>query len=423
MREATEAAASGRDRLRRPALAPVPSALTVTVGSVLPVFLVGALAVQIRAALSFDNAALGLAVALFFAGATSTVFFGHVAERVGAVPQLRVAALASAAAMAAIALGARSWAELTAALVVAGLANGAVQPASNLLLARAVKGRRQGLAFGIKQAAIPVGVLLASLSVPAVALTVGWRWAFAGGAVLALVASLTVPEVADSAGRRRGGWVPTDATAPAGAGRGRREGPGDLLPLVVLAGAMSLGTAAATALGAFLVTTAVHVGVSKGGAGLLAALGAATGLVARVGTGALADHWGKRNLAVVSALLCGGVAGYALFATGSVWLLVPAVVLAFGAGWGWTGLFVLAVVRTHPEAPARATGITQTGAYVGGMLGPFAFGLLAVGASYRAAWTAAAVVAGLSSLGMLVGRRLLRARVAATSAPAPPRGR
>ena len=36
-----------------------------------------------------------------------------------------------------------------------------------------------------------------------------------------------------------------------------------------------------------------------------------------------------------------------------------------------------AVVRLHPQAPAAATSITQTGVYAGGCLGPLALGALA----------------------------------------------
>ncbi|MST35344.1 MFS transporter, partial [Acidimicrobiaceae bacterium USS-CC1] len=80
-------------------------------------------------------------------------------------------------------------------LVAGGLANGAMQPAVNLLLARTVDDRRQGLAFGVKQAAIPTSTLLSGLAVPALALTVGWHVAYLVAAGLALLvgAMLVLP--------------------------------------------------------------------------------------------------------------------------------------------------------------------------------------------------------------------------------------
>ena len=57
--------------------------------------------------------------------------------------------------------------------------------------------------------------------------------------------------------------------------------------------------------------------------------------------------------------------------------LVAGVVLGFGLGWAWPGLMNFAVVRLHPQAPAAATSITQTGVYAGGCLGPLGLGALA----------------------------------------------
>ena len=61
-------------------------------------------------------------------------------------------------------------------------ANALGQLASNAALARHVPAHRQGLSFGVKQAAIPVSTLLAGAAVPTIALTAGWRWAFVAAA-------------------------------------------------------------------------------------------------------------------------------------------------------------------------------------------------------------------------------------------------
>jgi predicted MFS family arabinose efflux permease len=90
-------------------------------------------------------------------------------------------------------------------------------------------------------------------------------------------------------------------------------------------------------------------------------------------------------------------------------------VLAFGAGWGWPGLFNFAIVKTNPGAPAAATGITQTGASGGAALGPLIFGLVLQGYGYTAAWIFCGSFALLSAMAILFGRYLLlgdRARAA-----------
>ena len=61
------------------------------------------------------------------------------------------------------------------------------------------------------------------------------------------------------------------------------------------------------------------------------------------------------------ALLLAGSAGFALLATDSAAPFVAGALVAFALGWGWPGLFNLAVVDRHREAPGAATGVSQTG--------------------------------------------------------------
>ena len=118
---------------------------------------------------------------------------GRLTERRGPAPSLRAAAAITATCQLGLAGLARSLPVLLAFLAVGGSANALAQPAANLLLARDVPVHRQGLGFAIKQAAIPIATLLSGLAVPAIALTVGWRWAFVASAALATASIATVP--------------------------------------------------------------------------------------------------------------------------------------------------------------------------------------------------------------------------------------
>jgi MFS family permease len=372
---------------------PVLLAVAVATAGVLPAFLTGGLAVQIRSEMDFGSAALGLAVAVFFVTASlASVVMGRVVERIGSHRAMRVSATGSAVALLGVALFAGSWAGLVACLVLGGLANAVAHPATHLSLAREVPANRQGLSFGIKQAAIPAATLLAGLAVPIIAVTLGWRWAFAGGAALALGISLFVPAETLGGVRKvkevRAGDVPT-------------------APLVLLALGIGLGSAAATPLGAFVVESSVASGLRVGTAGLLLALGSAVGIVVRVVFGHLADGMGGGRLRLVCAMLGVGVVGFLLLASGSAGLIVPGTLLAFGAGWGWPGLFNFAVVKTNPNAPAAATGITQTGASGGAALGPLVFGLVVEAASYDAAWLLCGAIALVALLAILAGRAMM----------------
>ncbi|MEK8108512.1 hypothetical protein NKG94_33265 [Micromonospora sp. M12] len=127
----------------------------------------------------------------------------------------------------------------------------------------------------------------------------------------------------------------------------------------------------------------------------------------RVGAGWLADRRDTGHVALIAAMLVVGAAGLGLLALGGSVPLVAGVVLGFGLGWAWPGLMTFAVVRLHPQSPAAATSITQTGVYAGGCLGPLSLGPLAAHLGYPAMWTIAAGAMLLAAALMLVGSRLL----------------
>ncbi len=367
-------------------------AITTTIAVVIPVFLVGGLAVQIQDELRFSPAGLGLAVGVYFGvSALASVPAGSLVERHGAATIARCAIVLAAVSMLGVALAAHSLTGLVAWLGVGAAANAAGQLASNSALARHVPARRQGLSFGVKQSAIPISTLLAGAAVPAVALTLGWRWAFGMAAVLAAGALLLVPE---------GPAAPRRA-----AGTGRRRATG---ALVVLGVAAALASGAAGALGTFLVDAAVDRGLAEGAAGLALTLGSAVCVAARIGGGWQADLRPTRQVGVIAGLLVAGAAGLALLAAPGTPALVVGVLLGFGFGWAWPGLMNFAVVRLHPQAPAAATSITQTGVYAGGSVGPLALGATASATGYPTMWTVAAGSMLLAAGCMLLGSTLLR---------------
>jgi MFS family permease len=370
-----------------------------TVVCILPPFLLGAMAVQVREDLEFSASGIGFAVGAFFLLASVfSAVMGRWAERAGGARTLRLAALWAAAAQLLVAVGARSLGLLTLLLAFAGAANALGQPAANLVIARALPPNRQGIGFAVKQSAIPFSTFLGGLAVPALALTVGWRWAFVLAAALAVVSALAIP-VGE-----------TDRATPAER-RGRDEGGQGRLPMrvmAVLAVGVAFGAAAAGTLGAFLVSAAVAAGMSEGSAGLALTVGSAFGIAVRLGAGALADRRTGGHLRWVAVMLTLGSVGYLLFATGKPGLLLAGLPLAFGAGWAWPGLFNLAIVLANPASPAAATGVTQTGTYLGAVLGPLLFGLVADHLSYGWSWLLAASASLLAAGAIWTGRRMLR---------------
>ncbi|MGC4745319.1 MFS transporter [Micromonospora sp. DT201] len=378
-------------------------AVVTTVACVLPVFLLGGLAVQMGTDLNFSPAGLGLAVAVYFGvSALASVPSGRLVERYGPALVARCGILLAAGSMLAVAALARSYPVLVGLLALSAAANALGQLASNAALAQHVPARRQGLSFGVKQAAIPFSTLLAGAAVPTIALTVGWRWAFVAAAVAALTTLPAVPRQLPGLARRAGATRAGRATTA----------------LVVIGAAATLAAAAANALGTFLVDSAAARGLSPGLAGLTLTLGSAVCMVARVGAGWLADRRDTGHVALIAAMLVVGAAGLGLLAMTGAVPLVAGVLLGFGLGWAWPGLMNFAVVRLHPQSPAAATSITQTGVYAGGCLGPLSLGPLAAHLGYPAMWTTAAVAMLLAAALMLVGSRLLTRVAAEASADA-----
>lgn len=349
----------------------------VTVG-VLPVFLVGGLAVQLGQDLDLSPSGIGLAGSLFFAvGALTARPLAGLTERIGPTPALRLAAGGSAvclALMAAVPSGA--W--LIVVLCCAGVPTALSQPAANEALMSSVDPSRRGFGFAVKQSAIPAATLVSGLAVPVVALTLGWRWAFGMAAVLAVLAVVMVPTVRSAhAGSSRNG--------PGGLGRAKAAPV--LIALAVVAG---LASAAANAMGTFVTISAVDVGYAESTAGLLLAVGSAAGLAARLGAGWLADRHRLDLLAMVCVMMALGAVGFGMLAIAHRGTFLVGLILGFAAGWAWPGVFNYAVASRFPDRVAAATAVSQTGVYVGASLGPVLFGLAAEHRDPALGWVAAA---------------------------------
>lgn len=379
------------------------AATLATTSASLPVFLTGTLAIQMRESMHFSTSALGLAITLSYLGAAVwSIPSGRIAEAIGGVRVLRVAPILGALVLLSIGIVSRSWWHVAVLLFLAGTISASTATASNLFLSRRTNPKYQGTIFGIKQSAIPLASMIGGLAVPFVALTIGWRYAFDGSALFALASIVMVPKPSTTIATRRqqakGIDVPVTNSGP----------------LVLLGIGLGLGIFAATALSAFMVISAVHIGMSRGQAGFVAAIAGASAVVGRIVIGVLADRRGGRHFPVVAVMMLVGVFGYVLLALGtstrSSLIFTLGCVVALGAGWGWNGLFNFAVVRTHRHAPAHATGITQVGGRLGGMMGPVVMGTLISHSAYMLAWSILGIALLSGALAVHLGRRALMAK-------------
>lgn len=376
----------------------------------LPIWVVSAYAPSIQAQLGFNESQLGLSLSLYFLISTITgLAVGRMVQHWGWRSGIAFSSLVSALCIALMSTFAYAWLPLLLLLCIGALSNNSSQPAANLAIAASVPLGRQGLAFGLKQAALPLSTVLVGLSVPLFAGGEAWRAAFlcaAGVAVLLTVIVLIRPLVASARGWHANRFSGAGAQPPQPPRpRARYKIPRTLVLLAIGAG---FGTAAVVSLGGFLVVFAVQQGLTPGEGGALLAAGSLLGVFVRVLMGYLADRRGRRHLVVVSAMMAAGTVGFLCLALagGSTAVLIAGTLLAFGLGWSWNGLLHYAVIRYIPIPAAVATSVVQSAMSLGSAIGPALFGFLSLW-SFASAWLTAAVFLGIGSFFMIRARSAL----------------
>jgi MFS family permease len=384
----------------------IASAIAVSSSGNLPVFLVAAVAVQMLATLGIGNTELGLAVGAFFGVAILTsVAAGRMVDVIGWRRGLWLVAGLAIVSLVTLAGFGGSYPGVLVGLGIGGLAFAGATPAANLAIASELPLHRHGFVLGLKQAAIPLSTFFAGLSVPAIALTVGWRWTFVAALILPILALLFLPRNTWRASeppsrltprRKASTRIGTPRRPPV---RGARE-----LRWLGVAGALAAFSIGA--LNGFAVVSAVGAGISEGRAGLLIASAGALATVVRVVSGWYIDRSTDDGFRAVVALSVAGAFGYVGMAISTPVMMTVGVLLAFGAGWGWPGLFHYGLVRFFPDTTGHATGVIQTGFAAGTALGPLLFGILADATSYAVGWGVSAAVTLVSAvmIGVTSGR-------------------
>jgi predicted MFS family arabinose efflux permease len=347
-----------------------------------PPFLVGTVAIQIAGTMPFSAGQLGGAVAGYYVvSAAVSPLGGRLVARLGPTLALRLACLGATLGLVGVAT-AQDAVVVVAALTFLGLPNALVQPASNQILSETVPAHRQGVAFGLVQSAIPSATLLSGALLAVFGNAGDWRSAVWVVVVGTGLAQLLIRPVATRS--ERGSAVEAELPPPLG---------GPLLMLGLVLGAV-LASVAATTLPSFVAST----GAARGLEPTQVAAVQVTGSLVCIGLRVLAS-WrgslvaGPRVMAGVAAMLVAGSVGFALVAVPSSALFAVGVVLAYAFGWGWNGLFNLGVSRARAGRVPAATGMTQGGVFLGGVLGPLAFAAVLDAQGIGAAWLTVAVAA------------------------------
>lgn len=365
-------------------------ALLAQAQAMIPVSMMGSLYPLISQEIAVRTDQLGFIVACFFAAsALGSILLAPLADVLGPWKVARLSFAGLIAGGVCLMLSA-NFAMLAAGMAIAGIANGCVQPATNVAITRFVPAGRQGFAFSLKQCAVPVATMVGGLTVPMIGLTLGWRAGFALAALMATLIFFLLPA---------GGAISAQP---------KRNGTKSMpMSLLVMLGVMAgLGAGSANAMAAYLAAYSVHKGISPASAGLLLASGSIVSIMVRLALGWAADRYRMPLMAVVGLCFGGGAAAYVLLGfSDSVATLVAGALLGFGMGWGWAGISLLAIVRASVGRAGRATGITQAGLFTGAVIGPLSFGWLSQAVSFTAGWIALACATFIAALLAFVGQR------------------
>lgn len=263
--------------------------------------------------------------------------------------------------------------------VIFGICYGLNNPASSEILNRAVPKQHHSLIFSLKQTGVPLGAVLASVSLPALAVLLyghidGWRAALMVAALVPLALMLWSWRHLTFAPRRRGvGWG--NPVRRAMQDQVQLYGNGRLRTLAVLGGLYSALQLVATA---FTVVMLVDHGWTLVAAGAVAAGLQLAGAIGRISWGLAADHLGGFPTLGLIGLLAGGI----MFALGWIavmpgWVQVALLVALGSVATGWNGVFLAAAARTAPAGKVGAnTGALLVYTFIGVIIGPSVFALL-----------------------------------------------
>jgi predicted MFS family arabinose efflux permease len=348
----------------------------------LPQLLVSIAAPDIRNDLGFGADKLGIVVAAFFTGGCiASRIMGRAADRVDATHALALAMAVSATTLLFTAFLARHWIPLALALAVSGAAQALVEPAANEFLRHSVPPSRLGIAFGIRQSAAPVGVMVCGLGFALTRETIGWRALFAILGAMAMGGALVLRS-------RRPERAPEHSARPPAT---------PVRPLLMLTIGAALASSAGSGAQAYFADSATALGFGVSNAALLIGFSGALAVAARLITGVRADRRQGGHLRAVGLMVFTGAIAFVLLALQISVIFAVCVPIAFIMTTGWPGLIHLALIERHPRNPSSATGTIMTGIFLGAMIGPLSFGLVVGGHGYAVAWLVPATWAAAGS--------------------------
>jgi sugar phosphate permease len=287
---------------------------------------------------------------------------------------------------------AHSFLPLLLLLLFAGLAGASVQSASGRAVMAWFPDTQRGLALGIRQSAIPISGLGASLALPPIAHAGGTGWGFAALGLTTLVATALA------------GLVLRDVPLPEDEGGEKRPFRDPRLWRVSVGAALVVAPQMCV-VGFTVLFLHDRRNLSAGSAAAVLAVVQLLGIGARIAAGRWSDIVGSRlrPLRAIALAITALVLLTAALLTSPLVILIPSLVTAGVLAMSWNGLaFAAAIEVVGHRRSGAAIGLQQSVLNSSGAVYPGLFGAL-VGAT---SWTWGFVAVALLPL---LGWRVLRA--------------
>jgi predicted MFS family arabinose efflux permease len=344
----------------------------------------GILATFVIDDLNISRATLGWLVSTnVIVAALFSPFAGLLTDRLGGKAAIIAVFGTSAAAFALFGLT-TALALLFVGSAVAALSQAGGNPSTNTLIGQVLPRGERGVVTGIKQSGVQAGIALAGLTLPAIAIAVGWRGAMllvaAGPIAAGILAVFVVP-----------------STEAGGTERAEESEP--MPPSIRWLTAYGFVFGFAGAVTFFLPLFAEEaLGFDPRLAGAAAALGGVVAFGSRILWARRAE---RRNdyTGPLGTMAILGMAAAALFlaSTTIVVLVWAAVILTGMSTSAWNSVGMLAVINEAGAPTGRASGVVLLGFLLGLGIGPPLYGATvdATG-SYTAMWLLSLLAAGLS---------------------------
>jgi len=361
------------------------------------VLAVPAMAPAFASALGVLPTWIGVYVGVVYVGAMlASMASGPLVLRLGAIRTSQMGLLSCTVGMAVLAESSSMPSALLGALFV-GAGYGPITPASSHILARTVSTKQVALMFSIKQTGVPLGGVMAGVLVPPLVVAGGVQIALWSVAVGALVAALLAQPLRAALDMDRQPGYRLRVSGFASSLRLVAQHP-LLTRLAVVSFVFSVAQGClATYLVTYLHGTLDYSLIAAGAALSVAQVG---GVVGRILWGFLADRrfGALRTLSGLAVLMAVCAATTAALHAGVPMALTLALLAVFGASAaGWNGVYLAEVARRAPPGMAgAATGGTLSVTFLGVVIGPMLFGVIADAfGSYRSGFLALALPAAL----------------------------